>query len=290
MGKHGKNINMFLMDGEVDGRIKVSISNWNCVAWKLPRVMLENCKDIVELNHSGIYFLFGPNQVYVGQADVRSSGEGIGKRIADHFADRLKDSWDEVVILTREANTLGLTDISFLENYFYERVTKAGRYEVLNNLTPRPGTVTIEKKCELEEYAESAEMIIGMLGYRVFEKVQHRSPDRNRGILPELPSSSMKIGDFVSTAMKNLSDAGFDFSQDEINAMCTIEWSKRVFHLTYPFMRQYEEGKRNHIWQDGYQRFWAKPYTFGSIQMLVSSQWFDKQYDDFKKWYKSLAE
>lgn len=118
MAKHGKNINVFLMDGEATGRIKVSISNWNGVAWKMPRTMLDECRTIDELNRSGIYLLFGENKVYVGQAEVRSTGEAIYKRILEHTTDRLKDSWDEAVILTSQANTLGLTDISFLENYF----------------------------------------------------------------------------------------------------------------------------------------------------------------------------
>ena len=37
MMKRSKNINMFLMDGEVTGKIKCTLSNWTGVIYKIPR-------------------------------------------------------------------------------------------------------------------------------------------------------------------------------------------------------------------------------------------------------------
>lgn len=43
--KNSKNFNLFLMAGEVTGRIKCTLSNWTGLAYKVPRSYLEKCKD-----------------------------------------------------------------------------------------------------------------------------------------------------------------------------------------------------------------------------------------------------
>ena len=73
----GKNINLFLMDGHAQGRIKCTLANWTGIAYKIPRTMLDKARDITYLEQTGIYFLFGTMEdsgdpvVYVGQAGVR---------------------------------------------------------------------------------------------------------------------------------------------------------------------------------------------------------------------------
>ena len=89
---YGKSINMFLMDGVSSGRIKCTISNWSGVAYKIPRLELENNKDLDVLKHSGVYLLFGEPEdqggkdvVYIGQAGTRKNGEGVLNRLLDHM-------------------------------------------------------------------------------------------------------------------------------------------------------------------------------------------------------------
>lgn len=50
---------MFLMDGEVTGKIKCTMSNWTGVIYKIPRIHLGDLKTRTELKQSGIYFLLG---------------------------------------------------------------------------------------------------------------------------------------------------------------------------------------------------------------------------------------
>ena len=45
----GKSINMYLMDGDVNGRIKCTLANWTGLAFKIPRTSLDLCKDREEL-------------------------------------------------------------------------------------------------------------------------------------------------------------------------------------------------------------------------------------------------
>ncbi|MCI7238569.1 MAG: hypothetical protein MR512_02925 [Anaerococcus sp.] len=57
--RNSKNFNLFLMDGEVTGRIKCTLANWTGLAYKIPRTYLDKCKDRKDLKQSGVFFLFG---------------------------------------------------------------------------------------------------------------------------------------------------------------------------------------------------------------------------------------
>ena len=174
MAKRSKNINMFLMDGEVTGKIKCTLSNWTGVIYKIPRIQLGDLKSRDEMKQSGIYFLFGRDEdkqkdvTYIGQATTRKNGEGVLLRIQEHTRDTHADYFNDVIILTTQNNSFGPTEISYLENKFTQLAKEAGRYIVKNGNDPNPGNVTEEKESELDEIVENMLMIIGTLGYRVF--------------------------------------------------------------------------------------------------------------------------
>ena len=174
MAKRSKNINMFLMDGEVTGKIKCTLSNWTGVIYKIPRIQLGDLKSRDEMKQSGIYFLFGRDEdkqkdvTYIGQATTRKNGEGVLLRIQEHTRDTHADYFNDVIILTTQNNSFGPTEISYLENKFTQLAKEAGRYIVKNGNYPNPGNVTEEKESELDEIIENTLMIIGTLGYRVF--------------------------------------------------------------------------------------------------------------------------
>lgn len=174
MEKRSKNINMFLMDGEVTGKIKCTLSNWTGVIYKIPRIQLGDLKSRDEMKQSGIYFLFGRDEdkqkdvTYIGQATTRKNGEGVLLRIQEHTRDTHADYFNDVIILTTQNNSFGPTEIRYLENKFTQLAKEAGRYIVKNGNDPNPGNVTEEKESELDEIVENTLMIIGTLGYRVF--------------------------------------------------------------------------------------------------------------------------
>ena len=174
MAKRSKNINMFLMDGEVTGKIKCTLSNWTGVIYKIPRIQLGDLKSRDEMKQSGIYFLFGRDEdkqkdvTYIGQATTWKNGEGVLLRIQEHTRDTHADYFNDVIILTTQNNSFGPTEISYLENKFTQLAKEAGRYIVKNSNDPNPGNVSEEKESELNEIVENTLMIIGTLGYRVF--------------------------------------------------------------------------------------------------------------------------
>lgn len=175
MGVRGKNISVYLMDGDATGRMKATIANWTGVAYRIPRTSLDLCKDRDDLKQSGVYFMFGvddqsgDNVVYIGQAGARKNGEGILNRLAEHKRNPDKDYWTEAVVFTTSNNSLGPTEISYLENRFCGIAQSAKRYTVKNGNDPNHGNITEEKESELEEFVDFARLIMGVLGHKVFE-------------------------------------------------------------------------------------------------------------------------
>jgi hypothetical protein len=181
----GKNINLFLIDGNPDGRIKCSIANWTGVIYKIPRIKIKESKDRKDLSQSGVYFLFSSSEeneediVYIGQAGSRKNGEGLLNRILEHIRNPEKDFWTDAVIVTTSNNSFGPTEISYLENRFYKLALEANRYKIKNNVDPTSGNITEEKESELEEFIDYAKIIIGVLGYKIFIPIINESDSNN---------------------------------------------------------------------------------------------------------------
>lgn len=177
MSERGKSINLYLMDGNANGRVKCSLSNWTGVAYKIPRTELDKCKDRDDLKQSGVYFLYGTsdqtgeNVVYIGQAGARKNGEGILFRLQEHKRNPDKDYWTEAIVFTTSNNSFGPTEISYLENRFCNLAIEAKRYAVKNGNDPTQGHITEEKESELEEFIDYAKIVMGTLGHKVFEKI-----------------------------------------------------------------------------------------------------------------------
>lgn len=178
MAARGKNIQLFLMDGDPNGRIKCTMANWTGIAYKIPRTDLELFKDRKDLSQSGVYFLFGTSDktgeptVYVGQAGTQKNGEGILGRLQEHKRNPNKDYWTESVVFTTSYNSFSSTEISYLANRFTNLAKDANRYQLLNNNDPTPGNITEEKESELEGFIDYAKIVIGSIGYKVFVPVK----------------------------------------------------------------------------------------------------------------------
>jgi len=302
-------VNIFLMDGTPNGKVKASNSNWNTVAYKIPREQLSECKDFDAFKQSGVYFLFGLNKFYVGQAEVRKNGKAIHQRIMEHTTDKYKDDWEEVVMFTAKDNSLGMTDISYLENRFYHKAKDACRFKVLNGSEPTMGTVTEEKMSDLEQFIDWAELLIGAMGYKVFEPVPtgetyiQTSESVPTRTIPPLPDGNLKIGEFIKTAMINLADSGFEFSDEELSELTSPAESKRIFNLQnadVSFLKPYDPSEDRPHEVNGNLRYYAPPsggkragvlLRFGSTEYLLTKEWFNKyeHREKFIDWYGKLG-
>ncbi|GHU61166.1 methionine sulfoxide reductase [Clostridia bacterium] len=215
MAIRGKNINLFLMDGTVNGRIKCTLANWTGVVYKIPRTELDKCKERDDLKRSGVYFLFGSsdqtgeNVVYIGQAGVRKNGEGILFRLQEHKRNPDKDYWTEAVVFTTSNNFFGPTEISYLENRFCTLATDAKRYIIKNSNDPASGHITEEKGSELEEFIDYAKIIMGTLGHKVFEPLFQQSTPLDASVNVDPNEQIFYINRSGANAKSRLTNEGF---------------------------------------------------------------------------------
>lgn len=220
MSVRGKSINLFLMDGTANGRIKCTLANWTGVAYKIPRTELDKCKARDDLKQSGVYFLFGTsdqtgeNIVYIGQAGARKNGEGILNRLQEHKRNPDKDYWTEAVVFTTSNNSFGPTEISYLENRFCSLATEAKRYLVKNGNDPTSGNITEEKESELEEFIDYAKIVMGTFGHKIFEPLTEDKTrneplliiSESKELLLHLKRKSRKSGQVIEANCKQTNE------------------------------------------------------------------------------------
>lgn len=107
--------------------------------------------------------------------------------------------------------------------------------------------------------------------------------------------SDEKIGKYIRGKLRELSNSGFVFSAEQITDMCNAEWSHRTFSYQsriLPFARvaNYVDDLSSQIKDEkGNNRYWNEIFSFGDYRLLIFSQWYSKDKDDFDKWYESIS-
>lgn len=183
-----KVISVLLLDGTPVGPIKATMANWTGLVLTVPRdyVLKLDTRDYI--HHSGIYLLIGDSEthagcIYVGQAAERVTKKGLSGRLVEHCKHPAKDYWHTAICLTTRDNNFGATKLCYLEQKFYQLAKDAGRFEVKNSVTPAGSVVSEEDCCELEEFIEKAILVVGMLGYRIFEPIPTESQENDNEVV-----------------------------------------------------------------------------------------------------------
>jgi len=293
MSAKTKTIKMLLYDGTLNGVMNISNSAWESgKMYSAPREAIGDLISLADCKKYGVYLLLSDQKVYVGQAS------DLERRTKQHLTD--KDWWTQVVLMTTKDDSFTSSDIDYLEASLIQQAEKVGKLDSDNKKKGNPQKVDEFRQAELEQYLEEALFLLELIGVRVLKEQRRRriktiKDDENKPSkvktntsLPPLPDPFLKIGAFVYTAMTNLSESGFEFTDEEINEMCTSEWAKEHFHTIKPFMKKYVPGKTDNKGADGYVRFKSEPYQFGSQQVLISKEWYAHQRDYFIEWYNSL--
>ncbi len=137
------------------------------------------------INHAGIYFLLGEDSngrptIYIGQANTRKNGKGLLQRISEHKND--ENEWNEVIILTRQNDTLDAAELNYLENRFNDLAGKIKRYVIINKCEPTKGNISEEKQSEMDEFMDNRFAIVGILGMKAFVAIHDEtSPSQTGG-------------------------------------------------------------------------------------------------------------
>lgn len=163
----GKVIKLFLLDGTPNGRWICELSNWTGIAYKIPRNMIKESENRIELSSPGVYFLFGRDDVndkplvYIGEA------ENIISRLKQHL-DK-KDNWNEAIAFISKDSNLNKAHIKYLEHQLYDIAKSCGRYSINNSNTPTKSSVSEAEVAELEEFIYNAKILVNALGHKTFE-------------------------------------------------------------------------------------------------------------------------
>ena len=170
MSSLGKSIDLYLMDGTAAGRWQATLSNWNCISYKIPRGDLKDCDDLPDLHLPGVYFLFGRDDESARQFVYVGEGDDVLKRLLQpHNFEKDGSYWTEAVIFVTPDSTLDKGRIKYLENRFYGVITDAKRYIVKNGNTPTKSQLPKKTQDLLEEFIINAQLVMPALGHRVFE-------------------------------------------------------------------------------------------------------------------------
>jgi len=162
-----KTINIFFLDGDPNGRLECDLSNWSGKVYKIPRININLCSDLEEVDFTGVYLLFGKNEdgkdlVYIGES------ESVLTRIKQHLIK--KDFWNEAIILVALNNSLDKAEAKYLENQFYLLAKKTNRYAIDNPNIPTSASISKSKIAKMEEFLDYSKMFVNTLGHKVFEE------------------------------------------------------------------------------------------------------------------------
>lgn len=160
-----KTIKLFLQDGDPNERIVCELSNWDGIAYKIPRTMLKKSKELKYIKNTGVYLLFGEKEeipyVYIGE------GENLYERLEDYLADD-KEFWIECIAYSRKDNSLNKAHVKYIENNLYKEAKKSARYEVDNSSVPTESSISEYEQAEMREIIDNIKMLTNALGYKVF--------------------------------------------------------------------------------------------------------------------------
>jgi hypothetical protein len=165
-----KTIQIYLPTGEPRGIRIAEITTRLVLAVLFPRSEMTAGKLRRELDHPGVYFLFGEDEdgaepiVYIGQT------EDARKRFDSH--NKTKTFWKTVIFCVSKSQNFTQAHIRYLEWYCMQQAKEVGRYELDNGQVPLNSThVTEPMVAELLDIFDTLRMLISTLGYPVFELI-----------------------------------------------------------------------------------------------------------------------
>ena len=109
---------------------------------------------------------------------------------------------------------------------------------------------------------------------------------REDAVAVDAPPDDEKIGGYVRSAMRELSEQGIALSKADLSLMLSKEGTKRLFDVDYPLLKPFDDtcAISPQISENGYRRYWKEIFLFNGNRYLVTSQWRERSRDLFAKW------
>lgn len=197
-----RTIQVFLPEGEPRGIRIASLANRGTQAIAFPRSKFADACKRKELPSVGVYFLFGARDgadqmsVYIGEAECCSD------RLGNHNSDPAKDFWQTGVVVVSALQTFTKAHVKMLEWASIRRAKEAGRYAVENGNAGGQPHLPEATAAEVNEVLEDLEVLLGSLGFPVFDPLAARPPGRS-GASDQLHVFSLKRTGYTARAIYN---------------------------------------------------------------------------------------
>lgn len=171
----GKNIRLYLVDGDPNGLTIAEIMNWTGHVIQSPRSGLPDLLQRPEVSRTGVYILVGddpdnPEQImaYIGESDL------IDQRLRQHNRPESnggKDFWNKVIIITSKDANLTKGHVRFLESKLVEIALRASRARLLNQTSPNPVNLPEADEADMGYFLEQVKIILPVLGLDMLREV-----------------------------------------------------------------------------------------------------------------------
>lgn len=173
-----KTIQMYIFDGNPNGRIMCELSNWNGRVYKVSRSELSEFSKRPDAENTGVYFLLGKDEanvdtVYIGEA------EKLLTRLKQHLTDQAY--WSDCIAVISKDNLLNKAHVKYLENKFYSMAKAAGRSTVINSTVPTCSSLSEYDEAMLEEFISDAKLLVNTLGYKIFDTIAESTIQHENG-------------------------------------------------------------------------------------------------------------
>lgn len=205
----GRTIKIFLIDGLSSGMRTAEISNCTIKSLVIPRASLSIASKRPEIQKTGVYILIGADPDIPGQKIVYiGEGDAIITRLNSHDKDPEKDFWDEVITFVSKDENLTKSHSRYLEARMISLAKDARRSKIANSTNPQEtGKLPEADQAEMEEFIQQAKLLLGTLGYDIFEQSYMQTPQGNH-----LRKSQNELSEFI-----------FSLEGDNYNGKCIID-------------------------------------------------------------------
>lgn len=202
----GRSIRIFLVDGTSTGTRTAELGLSTIKALVIPRASLLQAVQRSETQKTGVYVLLGqdyeqPSQkrIYIGEGDT------IMNRLSAHNKDPEKDFWDEAVLFVSKDENLTKAHVRYIEARLIALAKTAKRSVVTNGTSPtEQGRLPEPDEVEMEEFIAQARLLLGALGFDIFEPIKVTHTSQTQSEQPQQASNAVAQPEF------KFSGTGFD--------------------------------------------------------------------------------
>lgn len=239
-----KTVQIYIFDGNPNGRIMCELSNWNGRIYKVNRNELSLFAGREDATNTGFYFLFGKNEenqdtVYIGEA------ENVLARLKQHLKDT--DYWNDCIIIISKDNLLNKAHVKYLENRFYLLAKSAGRSVIINGSKPTCSSVSEYDQCMLEEFFNNTKLLVNILGYKIFDSIEETAmKQKNHDVIFSITATrgAKATGKIVADGFVVLKNSRIASSVTPSMAACLVKFrnsliENNIINKEFTFTKDY---------------------------------------------------